>query len=677
MYPRRPRDLYSHPVWKQLIGRTAVSKAAGTVGSSTQDLATDRLGLVLLLFLSAWCGLVAGLLEVGTVVLRKHVFESDHLYRMSRHFVWLIPLSNLCVFVALGLAGCGVILVWPSRGRWLFARGLGAFALLPILLAAFPRIYSLAWFVVALALAAHFIPHIERRSRGFRRIVLVSFPLAIAVVASLGAWLWIGDRSKQMRESARPLPPQESPNVLLIVMDTVAAGHLSLHGYDRATSTTLVELAERGVQFDSARAASSWTLPSHASMFTGRWSHELSAGWFAPLDQTYPTLAEFLGSRGYATAGFVANKWYCAVDSGLSRGFTVYQDYIFPGLTAFKMAVLGRRALERCNAFVESEDWLEAVGLLGYAQRLWRWLYTDRKGAAAVNRELLDWLSSRARPERPFFVFLNYLDAHYPYELLSGRLHRFGEEPSDKRLRSLIQHWDALDKTTVLPKGVAFVADAYDDCVADLDEQLGKLIDELERRGVLERTWLIIASDHGESFGEHTGDFCHGASLYDTELHVPLLIIPPGGKPTKQVVKEAVSLRDLPATIVDLVGQEAGSPFPGVSLARFWKRSSHATPIQPSSALPALAELVPYNVLERDYWGVPQQQAPLRAVLEKNWKYIRRAGAVDEELFHLSEDAKEQRNLARHPSAQTTLEQMRAVMDRLTRERLLPERLIR
>ena len=72
--------------------------------------------------------------------------------------------------------------------------------------------------------------------------------------------------------------------------------------------------------------------------------------------------------------------------------------------------------------------------------------------------------------------------------------------------------------------------DAYDDCVADLDEQLGRLIDELDRRAVLDRTWVILAADHGESFGEHAGVFCHGTSLYQTELHVPLVIIPPGGR---------------------------------------------------------------------------------------------------------------------------------------------------
>ena len=96
------------------------------------------------------------------------------------------------------------------------------------------------------------------------------------------------------REEARPLPPPGSPNVLLIVLDTVGADHLSLHGYNRPTSPTIDELAARGIRFNRVRATSSWTLPSHASMFTGKWPHELSAGWFTPLDGAYPTLAEFL-----------------------------------------------------------------------------------------------------------------------------------------------------------------------------------------------------------------------------------------------------------------------------------------------------------------------------------------------------------------------------------------------
>ena len=414
----------------------------------------------------------------------------------------------------------------------------------------------------------------------------------------------MGDQLRQRRESARPLPPPGSPNVLLVVMDTVAAGHLSLHGYGRDTSTTLVELADRGVRFDSARAACSWTLPSHATMFTGRWMHELSVGWRTPLDATHPTLAEFLGGRGYATAGFVGNTWYCATDSGLARGFTRYRDFSLRGLTAFKMAVLVSNALEGMQAIVYfTEDWLESAGLLSRIERLWRSLATDRKDAAEVNREFLGWLNSRPEPGRPFFAFLNYFDAHYPYQLPMGRLHRFGVEPGDDQQRALINHWRYVDKSTLSPKGVAFAVDAYDDCIADLDEQIGKLVDELERRGVLERTWLIITADHGESFGEHPGVFCHGTSLYETELHVPLLVIPPGRGTAKQVVKETVSLRDLAATIVDVAGVGPGAPFPGASLARFWKPASQTAATRSPPVSPALAEVVPNDPRNLDPWA--------------------------------------------------------------------------
>jgi arylsulfatase A-like enzyme len=656
-----------------MISRTAVVTKGGAAGSTGSPLAF-RISFPWLLVLSAWCGLVAGLFEVGTSVLRKQVFDADRFHEVSRHFVWLVPLVNLSVFLAVGLLASGVSLVWPRHGRWLFTRVLCALVFLPSFLAAFPRIYSLAWFVVALGVAARLVPVIEAMSGGFRRFVLVSLPAAIAIVAIMGASDWAADQWKQARESARSSPPPGSPNVLLIVMDTVAAAHLSLHGYERATSTTLIELAGRGARFDSARASSSWTLPSHASMFTGRWLHELSVGWYTPLDGARPTLAEFLGDRGYATAGFVANTYYCAADTGLARGFTQYQDFIFPELTALKTATLVSRALEGLRTAVYfSGNWLEYAGLLPSVRRLVRALDDDRKGAAAVNREFLDWLSRRAAPERPFFAFLNYYDAHFPYELPPGRLHRFGAEPADDYQRLLIQQWGLLDKTTVSPAGVGFAVASYDDCIADLDEQIGKLVDELDRRGVLERTLLIVTSDHGESFGEHAGVFCHGTSLYDTELHVPLIVVPPGGSAAGRLIKESVSLRELAATIVDITGQEAGAPFPGVSLARFWKHPGPVAPVQPFAS-PSLAEVIPLHPRMGDYWGTAQQFSPLGAVKNSEWSYIRREGDTREELFHLSVDANEQRNLADDPSAQAALEQMRGSLDHLTGGPLLPER---
>jgi arylsulfatase A-like enzyme len=533
----------------------------------------------------------------------------------------------------------------------------------------------LAWLVLTLGLAKQFVPLLERHGRGFRRFVRQTFPAAAAIVAILAGSIWLGGRSRQSRESARPLPPPGSPNVLLIVLDTVAAGHLGMYGYNRATSTTLMELAERGIRFEAARSGSSWTLPSHATMFTGRWLHELSVGWLTPLDQKHATLAEFLGDRGYATAAFVANTFYCGSSAGLARGFTLYHDFYFPELTALKSAVLVNRALDGFQVIVSlTEDWLEDAELLPFVERLWQILDTDRKGAQEVNREFVDWLRARGQPERPFFAFLNYFDAHYPYRLQPRRLHRFGVEPATSYQRILIEHWWDLDKTTLSPDGIAFATNSYDDCIADLDEQIGKLVDELGSRGILAKTWLIITSDHGESFGEHSGIFVHGGSLYDTELHVPLLIIPPGNGAAEQTVSEPVSLRDLAATIVELTGSASGSPFPGVSLTRFWDGNSSAlAPKEPSSA-PALAEVVPNNPRKRDYWGLPQRRPPLGAVKDGEWSYIRREEDVNEELFHLRKDTKETRNRAGDPAAQPILQQMRAALDRLTGGPLLPQR---
>ena len=200
---------------------------------------------------------------------------------------------------------------------------------------------------------------------------------------------------------------------------------------------------------------------------------------------------------------------------------------------------------------------------------------------------------------------MNYLDAHYPYLLVPGRSHRFGVEPTEPYQRLLIQRWWELDKTTLSPQGVAFAANAYDDCVADLDEQLGKLIDELDQRGVLKQTWLIVTSDHGESFGEHAGIFCHGKSLYETEVRVPLIVIPPGGREPKQTVKEAVSLRDMAATIVDLAGLQRDAPFPGESLARFWNQSARMPEDELPSTSPSLAEVAPNDPFHRDFWAFP------------------------------------------------------------------------
>jgi arylsulfatase A-like enzyme len=660
-----------------MIARTAVLEEAANAGSSPRDLAAHRLGPLTVLALSAWCGLSAGLLEVAVKVVRTRMIGHNHLYWMTRHFIWLTPLANLAVFLAIGVLLALLVRCGGRRGQWLTARLLAALALSPPLWTALPGIYGPACCLVALGIAAQSVPVLQRHAAGFRRLVRVSFPLIAGLVLLLAATVWGTDRLKSWREEARPLPPRGAPNVLLIVLDTVSAGHLSLYGCNRPTSPAIDEFATRGFRFDRAQATASWTLPSIASMFTGRWPHELSTDWHTPLDGAYPTLATFLGARGYATAGFTANRAYCGSDSGLASGITVYEDYIFPRLTPLKTAVLVARptaALDTVERFLE--EWLDFDLLKPALHQLWWLLCNDRKEASIVNRELLDWLDRRRRPERPFFAFLNYFDAHNPYEIPAAGIHRFGFGQEDDQGSNPVQDWARVVEHGPSGQQVASAQDAYDDCVAHLDEQLGLLYDELKGRAVLDRTWLIITADHGESFGEHARVFLHGASLYQTERHVPLVIIPPAGSPSPRVVTETVSLRNLAATIVDVLGLQADSPFPGDSMARFWNRSSPRATANSSASDWALSELFPDpDAPNPESTQLLSPRWPSAALTEGDWTYIRWEGDGREELFHLRADAGEQHNLAGDPAAEPTLVRMRKALGRVAGGPMTAQRL--
>ncbi len=230
-----------------------------------------------------------------------------------------------------------------------------------------------------------------------------------------------------------------------------------------------------------------------------------------------------------------------------------------------------------------------------------------------------------------------------------------------------------MDKARITPQQLAFVFNAYDDCVASIDEQLGRLFDELERRKALDRTWVILVSDHGESFGEHPGVFLHGSSLYRTELHVPLVVIPPPGIRIKPVVAETVSLRNIAATIVDIAGLGTDISFPGVSLARFW-REKPSSPLESESVEGALAELVPNETLGGQTPDSTHRPWPLAALTEGGWSYIRREGEVREELYHLGEDPREQHDVAASAGARSRLDRMREFLSRMTLGPLTPDR---
>jgi arylsulfatase A-like enzyme len=290
------------------------------------------------------------------------------------------------------------------------------------------------------------------------------------------------------------------------------------------------------------------------------------------------------------------------------------------------------------------------------------WLspYFDRlrkKDAGLINRAFLEWLSHRSQPARPFFAFLNYYDAHAPFVLPAGAEYRFGLKPRRPADFTFLEvDWELTDKMAFRPVFQELARDSYDNCVAYLDGRLGELLDELQRRGVLDHTVVLVTSDHGEGMGEHHL-FDHGESLYRTEIHVPLVIVLPVRQRAMRVVHETVSLRDLPATILDLVGLRDGSPFPGRSLADLWcDPSSRANPGATDAVLSELPKPNPGNP---NGGRSPAWRGPMIAVADAEFVYIRNRGDGNEELYNERLDAGELQNLIGVEVMQPVLERLR------------------
>ncbi len=610
-------------IWSREIPAETPNEPQGALGPNAW-------GIVVL---GAWSGLLTGLLVLGSLLAQRQFLgvSSLGMLQMNRHALWMIPLSNLMIFLTAGLLLAPLGFSKSKKARW------GAVLALNLLMfftlvSTFRGLYKFAYYILTGGLASVAFRTARARPEGFRKLVGRSLPvLAAGVIGLVG--LDLGWQSFEESQALAALPePPETPNVLFIVLDTVRAESTSLHGYERDTTPVLRELAREGIRFDHARVPAPWTLPAHASIFTSRWPHELSARLDKPLDDSYDTLAEALRDRGYATAGFVANRFFCNAWYGLGRGFLHYDDSAITLTSILGSSGLGRQIAR--GVFPSPVDRPSA--------------FFRRKDAQTLNREFLSWLDLQRPEERPFFVFLNYFDAHDPYIPPDGWRRRFGMEPEGKADFALLRDWHEATRTNpVVPdREVTLAIDSYDECIAYLDEQLGRLFDDLERRGILDETLIIVTSDHGELFGEH-GIYGHGSCLYRPVLHVPMLIvgpskseIPPGG-----VVEAPVSLRDLPATVLDLLfrTESSPSPFQGRSLARYWE-DPNAEPD------PVLAEML-------------DNGPPAHSLVAEGAAYIRN-GDGREELFDL-EDLQESNDLAPLPESQDLLNRLRDILARL------------
>jgi arylsulfatase A-like enzyme len=606
-----------------------------------------RIEATVCLVVACWVGLVTGLSEVVVLGIKKLVFHQFTF--LGPHAVWMGPLTNVVLFAGFGLFLYAAARLWPRLSSAPIVVAICAFPGFLALLLLTPGLSRPAALLLAAGCAVQAGRMASTRWSGFERLVRRSSVWLLILVAALALVAlgrdWLEQRSLV---AARATASATAPNVLLVVLDTVRAQSLSLYGHSRPTAPNLQRWAQTGTVFDWAFATAPWTTPSHASMFTGRFPYELAAGASRPghqeypvLDESVPTLAEILSAHGYATAGFVANIEYAGYETGLDRGFEHYEDYLVTPSEFAYSAGLGRSLVKN----------LTLRRLTGFHDVL------GRKTAGDVNAAFLRWLSGQNG--RPFFAFLNYFDAHEPYLPPPPFDERWGR--SDDRNTSLIVPWGVHQaKRHNKPEMAATERqdelDAYEGAITYLDHELGTLLEALRNQEVLDNTLVVITSDHGEQFGEH-GLFDHGNGLYVQALHVPLLLRLPGRVPADVRIPASVSLRDLPATVVDLVG--LGSELPGQSLAYWWTDSNG----QPYAPRVVVAELERSGNAEPWY---PVAKGDMTSLILDREHYIRQ-GDGREELYDFSVDPGEQQDLSATLVSHETLVRFRQLLVGLRR----------
>ena len=369
--------------------------------------------------------------------------------------------------------------------------------------------------------------------RGSRvRAALTCAALAAAILPPVLEALETGRLQRPDLPPGAPAAAEPTTNLLLIVLDTVRADRLAPYGHDRVTTPALDALVhERATRYTAARSTSSWTLPSHASIFTGLLPSEHGATHArggetqatrsrlaAPaqkLRDDVPTLASVLRDSGYRTGAVLANAAYLLPRFGLDRGFEHYDAR--PG------GMVG--------------DYFPLAQLAWSPVRAGRQIYRD---AERITDLALDWLE-RDPGGRPFFMTVNYMDAHTPYMPPAPYDAAFGAA-------RVPEPWLLRKQDRAL---------LYDRSLLFLDAQLERLLAEVD----LQQTVVIVTSDHGESLGDH-GYWMHSWTLYDPVVHVPLYVLRPGG--SASVSEEPVSGADVFHIALSAVGlpqERASSEF--------------------------------------------------------------------------------------------------------------------
>jgi len=569
----------------------------------------------------AWGGVIVGLVEALSITLTAGPGED----------YWLFPYGVVSygLFGLLTGAGVGVLATLPARPlrRWR-GRAFGvsaalAFFLLGGAVARYNlnlRVFheelvtfspvglavhlALALVMGGLALLLVFLgTRVQERQRGL--LLATTGMFACVLVTSGGALLasWEAAPPPIVRHTNGTAAGH--PNVLLIIIDTLRADAIGAYSGNADATPNLDQLARDGVRFANTYSQATWTRPSIATILTSLYPsvhgavHKLDA-----LPDRVTTLAEALRGGGYWTSGFVSNINVAPVFN-FQQGFDEY-DYIAPDFYFWATDSATRLAIYKGLRVLRERFFGKHIYFHNYAQ-----------DSAVVNRAVFGWLDQR--PPNPFFLWVHYMDAHDPYF----------EIPYDGR--GIARVTDPDPPASRAPE----MHKLYGEDVHYLDEQLGHLFAHLKQLGLYDNTEIIVTADHGEEFQEH-GGWWHGTTLYQEEMHVPLIIKRAHEPEPGSVVSEITRSLDIAPTAMAAAGLTPAPAFMGRNL------------FGPPPATP------PPLYAEEDLEG-----NVLHGLREGPWKIIQAnpgnpRGLPPAALYNLDEDPQERRNLAQADPSRTT-----------------------
>ncbi len=429
--------------------------------------------------------------------------------------LWTLLLGALAMY-ALLCAGVDWAVQWivpGDLGRSIWVRGGAVIAAGTALTLAAGEVRSLPLFVVAAIFALLALGRFTWPAAA----AAVAFALYPTVVSP-------AQLATPPPVAAVPAPGAAAarPSFVVVVLDTLRRDHASAYGYARDTTPNLARLAERGIRFDRAYTTGCWSLPSHASLFTGLFAIRHGAhNENLALDERHPTLAEILARHGYETASFTGNPWI-GPGTGTSRGF--------------------ERNHESWRAYF--------IDLLLLGKRVYAALVApDRdKGGAESVAAIRRWLSRRD-PTRPYFLFVNVFEAHSPYQHVPREFRRRFTD-GDRSLRDLEAIGTRVATATengnrLTDADAAVGLDLFDGAIAAADSVLGQVLDLVGGDPI-----VVALADHGELSGEHTL-FGHSYTLYEPLIRIPM-VMAGGSLPRGAVVEEVVSLTDVMPTLLAL-----------------------------------------------------------------------------------------------------------------------------